>query len=915
MRLFIILLFALYLIPHTEIAQQAMDEVYGEKIKEYTTEDRFLSDLVDHLPSSDSVPSPLDYFGTIIGAPDILHYTVEIYGYLRELADASPNVLVRNIGYTEENREMIEVIIANESTISDLEPYRIALNRLADPRTLSEEDAKDVIASAKPIYYLTGGLHSGETGSPEMLMELAYRLAVEDSEYISAIRDNVITMFTPVAEPDGRDRMVDVARYSMDHDGVAPGLIYWGKYVAHDNNRDGYGMALALTRNILDTFHHWKPLVMHDLHESVPYLYVSTGMGPYNEWIDPITIDEWHNLAYEDVSELTRRNMPGVWTHNFYNGWAANYLIWMANLRNSNGRFYETFGNSLPGTYERKLNSRSTSRQWYRPNPPLEKVMWSLRNNTNFMQTGVLSSLKYTADNAQQFVENFWLKSSRSVERGKTEAPYAWVIPHESVQARPLGTKYMVNLLMDMGIEVHQSDEALSEGDLEAPAGSYVVRLDQPYRTLVQVMLDKQDFPSGANAPYDDTGWTLPFMHRVEATRIDSTWVLEAPVTLMETHIVTYGGVEGRGKWLILDNTTDDAVAVFRYKLASTKMEVAESRFESGDNTFHSGSLIFERSEEAIETAEFLGLTLRAVRAKPDVSTHNADPARVGRIHTWTSTPQDAGWWQFAFDEIGIPYTYLSEQDLATENLAQFDVLILPRTGSNFQRIVTGNSTVSEPTPWMPSDEYPHIGKIDQTDDTRRGMGYDGLAALKAFIEEGGVFLTTGTSSSIPIDAGLTRRVSIRRTTSLQARGFLARTQVADSLSPIIYGYEDLSADSTWADIPAYFSQAPVFSVNKTAGNYRTSDKMKDAIFAAEVPRVVVSFAKKDLNMSGMLQKPEELQGAAAVLDVPVGDGHVILFATRPIRRWNTHGNHALVWNVLLNWNDLRTGWPERSND
>ncbi|MBT6425682.1 MAG: hypothetical protein HOK26_11080, partial [Bacteroidetes Order II. Incertae sedis bacterium] len=141
------------------------------------------------------------------------------------------------------------------------------------------------------------------------------------------------------------------------------------------------------------------------------------------------------------------------------------------------------------------------------------------------------------------------------------------------------------------------------------------------------------------------------------------------------------------------------------------------------------------------------------------------------------------------------------------------------------------------------------------------------------------------------------------------ARGSLVRTQVADSLSPIAYGYPQDG------DIPAYFSQSPVFSVNSTVGGYRTSDWQKDLAWETEVPRTVLSFAKSNLNMSGMLQNPGELHGAPAVLDVPVGDGHVILFATRPVRRWNTHGNHALVWNVLLNWNDLRVGWPERKKE
>ncbi|MDQ7054320.1 MAG: hypothetical protein Q9P14_16060 [candidate division KSB1 bacterium] len=134
-------------------AQQAMDETYAAKIKEYTTDERFLNEWVDHLPKSDTVPSPLDYFGDIIGAPGMLHYTHEIYAYLREIAKASPRVMVRTIGQSEEGREMIEVIIASEATIRDIDTYRDYLNRLADPRGLSEAEPKP--SSRKPGRFIT----------------------------------------------------------------------------------------------------------------------------------------------------------------------------------------------------------------------------------------------------------------------------------------------------------------------------------------------------------------------------------------------------------------------------------------------------------------------------------------------------------------------------------------------------------------------------------------------------------------------------------------------------------------------------------------------------------------------------------------------------------------------------------------
>ena len=936
MRRLFLLLPLLACLPAFSRAQQAPDEAYGAKILEYTTDPRFVNELVDHLPHSDTVPSPLDHFGTIIGAPGILHSTAEIYGYFRALAAATPRVQVRTIGHTEEGRTQIEVIVTGEEAMADLEANRERLNRLADPRGLEETEAQDLIAQTRPIYYITAGLHSPETGSPEMVMELAYRLAVEETPFIRAIRDHVILIFTPAAEPDGRDRIVDTYRYRAAHRDVGPGLAYWGHYVAHDNNRDGFGLGLNLTRNILGSFLHWKPQVMHDLHESVPYLYTSTGLGPYNEYIDPITIDEWHNLAYEEVSEMTRRDMPGVWTHAFYNGWAANYLIWIANTRNSNGRFYETFGNSIPDTKERKLTTRQTSREWYRPNPPLEKTLWSLRNNTNYMESGVLVALKYMADHAQEFVENFYLKSKRSVERGKTEAPYAWVIPRD--QARPLGAAYLVNLLMDQGLEVHEATEDLkwsdtpgdpkatdgkatdgkatdgeaTDGDVHtAPKGAFIIRMDQPYRNLAQILLDKQNFPKDASPPYDDTGWTLPYLHNVEAYRVEDPALLSAPMRPVTAPVAPEGGLDGRGRYYLLDNTTDDNVTVFRFRLGDVQVLAAEEAFDAGGRSYHAGSFIIpaegnpaDLADRLESTAGTLHLTVHGVGDRPDVPVHPVEVPRVGLIHTWVATPQDAGWWHLAFDKIGIPYTYLAEQDLATHDLSQFDVLIMPRNGASPQTLLAGQSQVGDPVPWAPTDDYPSLGHIDQTPDMRQGMGYDGLKNLKTFLENGGVFITEGNTAAFPIEMALTRRIAIKQTRELQARGAVVRAEVEDRTSPITYGYDEA--------LPVYFNQTPVFQINKNVGDFRAPDWYKDEVWAKEVPRVVFRFAKKDLWMSGMLKGEKEMAGAPAVVDVPVGEGHVVLFANRPFRRWSTHGSHALVFNTMLHWNDLRTGWPER---
>lgn len=900
---------------------QRNDDVYGAKIKEYTTDDRFISDLVDYLPLSEDVPSPLEHFGTIIGAPMILHHTDEIAGYMQLLAEKSPRVTLRDIGKTEEGRNMYEVIITSESNMADLEMYRNYLDELSDPRGLNDEQAKDIIAKAKPIYLALSGLHSPETGGPEMLMEAAYRLAVDESPMIRNIRDNLITIIIPVAEPDGRDRMVDTYNYRKDHNDVGPSLVYWGKYVAHDNNRDGFGLALALTRNILGSFLHWKPIVGHDFHESVPYLYASTGTGPYNVHIDPITIDEWHNLAFEDVTQLTKRGMVGVWTHGFYNGWASNYLLWVPILRNAVGRFYETFGNSIADTKERKLRSRNTSTKWYRASPPLEKTMWSLRNHVNFAQSGFLISLNYTAKNGTDMVENFYIKSRNAVNKGKNEAPYAWVIPHN--QTRRLGAADLVNLLLDEGVEVHRASSNLKwtsttgKGKKEkktnhtAPKGSYIVRMDQPYRAVIMNLLDEQIFPKDEDPPYDDTGWTLPHLRQVTTHKVDDPAIQKAKMKMITSHVKIAGGIKGKGKYFVLNNTTDDNFTVFRFKLGDVKVNAAEAAFKVGKINFKAGSFIIEAQGNAASSIESavkeLGLNIIRTNKKPKVKTHAVEIPRVALVHTWVATPQDAGWWQLAFDRIGIPYTYMSEQEFATVDLNQFDVIILPRSRANPTTLVAGRPLIGEPIPWKKDPKYPALGHIDETDDMRKGMGFEGVANLKRFVENGGVFITEGTTAAFPIDMGITRRISIRRTSKLQVRGSVLRTKFDDLASPITYGYADTLA--------VYFNQAPVFRINKTLGNYRTPEWIKDETWQKEVPRVVLSFAKKNILLSGMLKGESELSGTPAVVDVPVGKGHVVLFANRPFWRWETHGSHALVFNTMLHWNDLRTGWPERPDE
>ena len=947
--------------PKYTTPKSALDTAYGAKIAEFTTEKYFLTELVDHLPLSDKVPSPEKVLGYAIGTPNKLTYTKDMYRYYRELAAASPRVRIFMAPEkSEEGRDQMLILISDEANLAKLDRYKDITAKLADPRKLTETEAHTLVTEGKPFYWASGSIHSPETGSPEMLMEMAFRLAVEDSPFIEDIRKNMIVMITPALEVDGRDRMVDLYNYRKANPGKpVPSLLYWGKYVAHDNNRDGLGLALALTRNQMRTFLEYHPTVLHDLHESVPYLYTMTGTGPYNAWLDPLAIDEFQLLAYHEIEEMTKRGVPGVWTHGFYDGWAPNYMLYIATGHNAIGRFYETFGNGGADTRERTLGANQTSRVWYRPNPPFPRVNWSMRNNINMQQSAILFAMNFVARDKERFLNNFYLKSKRSIAKASNEGPAAYIIPGDT--PRPVEAADMVNLLRLQGIEVHRATKEFSVKDQKYAAGSYIIRMDQPYSRMADMLLDTQYYNVNDPAPYDDTGWTMGPMRNVKTVRITDKSVLDAPATLIATDIKVTGQLTGAASAVayVINHNTDNTLATLRFKLKDVKMSAAEDSFKVGEQQFNSGSFIVKKDgnprdlSSRLESAVTeLGLKAVGVDKLPEVKTHELAVPRIAIVHTWTNT-QNEGWFRIEFDRLQIPYTYISDHVIRnTPNLREkFDVLIFPPVGGSAQTIVNGMPRRGDPIPWKQSAITPNFGNSpDQTDDMRGGMSVTGVANLQKFIEDGGLFVTIGTVSQVPIDYGITSGVSIQSADKLQARGSIYNGSFADRKSPIAYGYD--------ATLPIYFSQAPLFQVAAGGGggfggggggggptprasgrgsvtdpdviqampqprpadpsarvDADTAEQRESPFFTPPQlrPRVVLRFAsdEKNLLVSGMLAGGTELANRPAVVDVPVGRGHVVMFATNPMWRHQTQGEFFLLFNAALNFDNLNAGRSE----
>jgi hypothetical protein len=913
--------------------QQPNDDEYTAQIKKFTTGPQFVTELVDHLPASESVPTPLKFNGYIAGADGHLTYTADVARYFRALEASSKRIKVLPIGKSEEGREMIVAVISSDGTIANLDRYIDITRRLSDPRALTDADAEKLIESGKPIYYLTGTIHSPETGSPEMLMELAYRLIVEESPKIRSIRDNAIVMITPVIEVDGHDRQVDLWRYRQANPNVpTPPLVYWGHYVAHDNNRDNLGLTLALSRNVLQTVLQFHPTVMHDLHESVPFMYVMSGTGPFNPSLDPIMIDEWHRMAYHDVDEMTRRGVPGVWLHGFYDGWATNYMLWAGTGHNAIGRFYETFGNRWPITADRVVRNNS-DRQWFRPNPPLPQVKWSFRNNINYQQSGVLFSLIDMAENRRHFLENFYAIGKRAVAKASNEGPAAWVF--DGTQKRQNNLRDLMALLVQHGIEVHVADapftlktnwppprplppaEAKSEPSdkpVTFAKNSFIVRMDQPYSRLADAILDVQ-YVRGDEKVYDDTGWTLGYLKNVDFKRVVNQDVLKVPM-----HRWTAEKDTSSPRVMINSAETEFARALF----AAKNPRISDEETTIDGRKVPAGSLI---GDAAIV-----------------VKAHEWKSPRIALLHTWQRT-QDEGWYRMALDSLGIPYTYLSTQQVATiPNLRdRFDVILFPPTGGLSPQDIVNGMPPGPPLPWKKTELTPNLGLIDRTDDMRPGLGLTGIDRLTSFVENGGLLITAEDTSEFAVQYGLARWVRTIQPRALKSPGTIVAASVTDKKSPIAAGYDDT--------LPIYFSGSPIFQVGQSQDRQTESrpsgrggkddpdvaqghayvplpekpkpapgeegfQKPEDAPWNAEHlmvrpedrPRVVVSFAKPadKLLMSGMLEGGDEIAGKPAVIDSPRGRGHILLFANNPMWRGNTQGNYALVTNAIVNWDRLR---------
>ena len=964
-------------VTETRDPRQQQDPEFARVYTKWTTEPRYGSPLVDHLPKVAGIPSPKDVLGYYIGQPKTLTYYADALKYYRALAAAAPaRVKIESIGKSDEGRELVIVWISSEANLRNLARNRANLARIGDPRGMSETQVNQLINSTKPHYHLMGGLHSGEVGPSEMLMELAYRLVAETSPLINQIRENVYVSITPQADPDGRDRNVDWFYRGLEMAaqagsgapagrGGGAGVPYWGKYVYHDNNRD-INLSQVSMRAITDWYFTAHPPIMHDLHEAAQLMYTYSGGPPQNPNLDPILFAELPFFSNWELSQMTKWGMPGVYTHAFMDGWSPGYLGSVAYNHNGMMRMYETqsgvdapdsaaagagrggrgggadsaaatggrgggadttaavggrggragaagtgrggrggaatdsagraggAGGGPPGTAPAgRIGGVPTGRgggqprEWYRgiPIPPNAVASFSRRNNTNYMQTGVLSALQLTSMFPNLVLQNFYVKTKNSMEDGRSKPPHGFVFP---VQRDMTRVATLINVLRAQAIEVGRLNAPVTIDSVTYAAGSYVVKLDQPYGRLAKNLLERQDYPDPALRTYDDSGWSMGFAFNVDVKEIRNKAILDAATTPVTT-AVAKGTVTGSGTaGLAVAHYGSNNMIAFRYKLKNIPMRVAEKSFTAEGVTFPAGSFIITGSAADLQAAkaavESLGLTAASLASAPSVVTHDADVPRVAIYSQWSGT-QELGWYRHAFDQFGIPFDLIFKERVAKGNLKMdYDVIVMAT--QNITRASVMATPAARAQPYKRTDKLKFLGMYGETDDMTGGFGQAGVDAFEAFLEAGGTLITTLQSTRFPIEFGFARSVDTESLTGVNAQKPLVNAEIRKPDHPVFYGYEK-------SIFPMKFGQGQqVFRVG-----------------VADQENVLAQFVGGESSvLSGLMVGADNIRGRAFAMDIPNaynGKGRVFMFASNPIYRWQNHGEFNMVFNSIVNWNDV----------
>jgi hypothetical protein len=854
--------------------------------------------------------SPEEAFGFKPGTDRKLADWTELTAYFKKLSRESDRVRYDEVGKTTEGRPFITVTISAPENLAHLARYQEIQRKLADPRTTSSEEAKQLIAEGKTVLVVTCNIHSTEIASSQSATEFAYQLATGDTLRIRSILHNVIIVLVPSLNPDGQQLVVDWYKKYLGtpYEGSSP-VVLWHHYVGHDDNRDWSSFTQVETRLAVEKIiNPWHPQILYDIHQMGSYgprIYLPPWVDPIDPNVDPILVESMNALGTNTALEIGQTGKQGVLIHGVYDFWSPlrDYIALHNGLRVLTESASVDIATPINIPFEKLdhgIGYDAKVAAWNFPDP-WKGGTWRLGDIVDYQIDAFFSIANNAAQYRERYLSNFYQVGVRAVNR--KDGPSAFVIPAD--QSDSATTARLINILRTGGIEVEKATSDFEADGKHYASGSYIVQLSQPYGNFAKTLLEIQDYPNipeypggPLQRPYDVTAQTLPLLFGVTAIPVNGE------ITVAATKVDTVKPVAGHfdksssgNGYLISDHTNSSFYALFALLAKGVQVYRLTGVGSDPGTIYVPQQTGVEANLEAI--AEKFPVDIRAASTAPTGTALQVHLPRIGLYQSWIPS-MDEGWTRWIFDQNSIPYTRLVDADIRKGDLNQrFDVILIPDnspTAITFGRRGFGDENPAASPTQKNAQEGEGRHRATSEANTqgasatarataphgpetppgfRGGLGEAGLASLHSFVEAGGTIITLNKASEVY--AGKGSGTVDNALEGVDRKAFYipgSILQVAvDPTNPIAFG--------STPTVPIFYENGPTFKVNGAAHSA--------AYFDTDKPL-----------LSGWILGGQFLKGTSVIAEKPLGKGQIILFGFRPQYRAQSEVTYKFLFNALL---------------
>ena len=838
-------------------------------------------------PAAAPIPTPEEFFGHKMGADRKLARWDRLVEYYELIDAASDRVQVAHMGPSTLGEPFLSIFVSSPANLARLDDYKRMNAVLQDPRGHSQAAIDDAIANGKVVFVQSYALHSTEVAGAQSPAEIMYLFATRDDEEIHEILDNTISILIPAFNPDGvgivnewYDRWV-----GTEYEGASPPELYH-HYIGHDNNRDAFMQNTVESRYGAEImFREWIPQAFIDHHQMGPFtarIYLPPYAEPIRPGGDPLVWREMSWYGAHMAYRMEEIGFEGTVNAAIYSGWGHFGFHWITPFHNIAGMLTESASARLatplyvhPDQLQGSRQLPEYEAQTTFPNP-WPGGWWRVRDIVERQIVATFSPLEIAAKNRATVLRNAYNKSSRQIARGLEGDIKAYVIP--AAQHDPLTMAKMVDKLLLQGITIERAPADFTHEGRAYGEGTYVVSLAQPKRGVIRWLLGQTYYPDNSYTrnrdgdpirPYDMSADVIAEFMGVRVDPVGTA--IEAPLTVVSGPVDPAGMVASSAPdGYRIDGTLNDAFKAVNhlFTAGASVRRVTEdgAGAKRGDFVVDAGT-----SADAIaEIAAATGVDFAALDGDASGISHPLTRQRIGMYQRYYNGNMDEGWTRWLLEDFDFEYTSLFDPDILAGDLHErWDVIILPNDSKQMMLGPTGSPAGGRgPDPAGTPPEY------------RSGFGEEGVAALDAFVRNGGTLVTFAQAGELVLDefdVPVRNAVAGMWGNEFWAPGSTLKVTV-DTSSPFGYG---MPGDA----LATYLAGGQVYETQPGA---RSSDV-----------RRVVTYIDRDILQSGWLLGEEAIANKAAMVSVDHGEGTIVMIGFRAQHRAQTHGTFKLLFNAL----------------